>query len=219
MGHPSYFVDKKFSTQKFEYDAIVFDLGNVLINYTFARTFEKWAELTGYSSDFFQKKYKFDSFLYEYEIGKLSSEDYFSYLTQLFCIDWNFSIFEQGWNNIHLGVPKGILPLLENLEKKYSLYILSNTNILHASYWKSQFPQITRFFTQIFCSHELHCHKPEPVIYQKVLEQIRCDPDKILFFDDVPKNVLGAQKIGIEAYTVKNPSEIREILVKKTILP
>ncbi|WP_371805542.1 HAD family hydrolase [Candidatus Lokiarchaeum ossiferum] len=211
-------MDKKTSNLKLPYDAIVFDLGNVLINYTFTRTFEKWADLTEYSFDFFQKNYKFDSVLYDYEIGKLSSMEYFTYLTEVLGIEWDFSVFKLGWNNIHLGIPNGILPILEQLESKYPLYILSNTNALHASHWKSHFTQITRFFNQIFCSHEMKCHKPESKIYSKLINQIDCEPARILFFDDVPNNVIGAQNIGIDAYLVKNPSEIYQILIKKSIL-
>ena len=99
-------------------DAILFDLGNVLINYTFARTFEKWAELTPHSLRFFQSKFQFDQKLFEYEVGSISSEEYFAYLTALFEIDWKFEIFEQGWNNIHIGVPDGI-PVCQNRAYHY----------------------------------------------------------------------------------------------------
>jgi len=199
------------------YKAIVFDIGNVLVNFNFNRTFEKWAELTEYSYDFFHSRFQFDQNLYAYEIGQISSREYFNYLTNHFQIDWTFNIFKEGWNYCLIGIPDGIFPILDQIMRKYPLYILSNTNDLHTSYRKLHYSNLFKYFTDRFLSHNLNHHKPEPEIYKKMLGLIQCIPEQVIFFDDVQENVKSARILGIKAFQVKNPLEIQQILIKLDI--
>jgi glucose-1-phosphatase len=191
-----------------KYQAILFDLGNVLLNYSFDLTFQKWAELTSYTPEYFKNHFQFDGKLLEYEKGHITSMVYFHYVTIMLEIKWTYEIFKTGWNAIHIGIPDGIYALLENLKSNYKLYILSNTNELHADFWKSHFSPLLRHFEGIYCSHELHAHKPEPEIFQMVSHLIKIPLEQLLFIDDMPENVSGAKKIGLDAILATSPSQL-----------
>lgn len=41
--------------------------------------------------------------------------------------------------------------------------------------------------------------KPDPRGYRRVLDGLRLDPGQVLFVDDQPVNVAGAEKVGMQA--------------------
>ena len=199
------------------YQAILFDWGNVILDFSYDLTFKKWAELTPFDYNFFRTHFKFDKKLVEYEKGEISSQEYFNYITELLDISWNFETFESGWNSIYIGINSQIVALLKRLKQKYKLYLLTNTNELHANCWKKKYPDILNYFDGIFCSHELHSHKPEPKIYKDVLKKIDIDPKYVLFVDDNKENVLGAKQVGIDGVVAKSAEQIINEMEKLSI--
>ncbi|MDR1597240.1 MAG: HAD family phosphatase [Treponema sp.] len=60
--------------------------------------------------------------------------------------------------------------------------------------------------------------KPEREIYQVLIDALGCAPGEIVFFDDIPVNVEGAQNLGIRAYLWENAGAARGILAGLGIL-
>ena len=50
-----------------------------------------------------------------------------------------------------------------------------------------------------YYSHELGLRKPDPHIYQKVIDLQNLNPAKTIFFDDRLENITAAQDSGIQA--------------------
>ena len=199
------------------YQAILFDFGNVILDFSYDLTFKKWAELTSFDYNFFRTHFKFDKKLVEFEKGDISSQDYFNYITKLLDISWDFETFESGWNCIYIGIDSQMTSLLKRLKQKYKLYLLTNTNELHANCWKKKYPDILINFNGIFCSHELHSHKPEPEIYEDVLKIIDIDPKYVLFVDDNKENILGAKQVGIDGIVAISAEQIINEMEKLSI--
>lgn len=191
-----------------KYQAILFDWGNVILDFSYDLTFEKWVDLTSFDYNFFKSHFKFDSKLLEYEKGEISSQEYFNYITKLLNISWNFESFERGWNNIYIGINSQIAFLLKRLKKNYKLYLLTNTNELHANCWKKNYLDILNLYDGIFSSYKLHSHKPEPKIYKDVLKEIDIDPKYVLFVDDNKENILGAKNVGIDGILAISAEQI-----------
>ena len=190
------------------YTTILFDWGNVILNFSYDLTFKKWAEITLYDYKFFKTHFKFDKKMVEYEKGNISSQEYFKHVKQLLNISWSFETFSRGWNSIYIGINGKIIPLLKRLKKNYKLYLLTNTNELHTKCWKKKYSDILDSFEGIFCSHELHSHKPEPKIFEDVLKEINIDPKYVLFVDDNKENVLSAKKAGIDGIVAFSAEQI-----------
>ena len=190
------------------YTTILFDWGNVILNFSYDLTFKKWAELTPYDYNYFRTHFKFDNQMVEYEKGNISSQEYFKHVKQMLDISWSFETFEIGWNSIYIEINDKIISLLKRLKKNYKLYLLTNTNELHSNCWKKKYSDILESFEGIFCSHELHSHKPEPKIYEDVLKEIDIDPKYVLFVDDNEENILGAKRVGIDGIIAISTEQI-----------
>ena len=70
-----------------------------------------------------------------------------------------------------------------------------------------------RNFWQLFdgevLSCEVHMLKPQPEIYQALLEKYDLNPEECIFIDDNQKNVDAASKLGITAITMtKDPADL-----------
>jgi putative hydrolase of the HAD superfamily len=60
--------------------------------------------------------------------------------------------------------------------------------------------------------------KPERKIYQLLISALDCAPEEIVFFDDIPVNVEGAQESGITAYLWKDAEIAQGILKSLDVL-
>ena len=60
------------------------------------------------------------------------------------------------------------------------------------------------------CEHGII--KPDPAIYDLCLQQLNCEPQRVLFFDDRPRNVEAAQTLGIEAYVFESDEHAAAIV-------
>lgn len=101
--------------------------------------------------------------------------------------------------------------MLEQLRSKYTLSLLSNTNAYH---WEMLTKRNTflPLLHNPFTSLDFGVMKPDPLIYEKLIEKLNCQPEEILFFDDGLMNVEAARKLGINAERVFSPADIKQVL-------
>ena len=190
--------------------AVIFDLGNVLLNYNAkksARRFSKACKvpMTKVWEHFFTSPTE-----KAYTRGQITCEAFYQHAKESLKVPVDFQTFKHYWNEIFTE-NKGMDSLLAKLKKKYSLYLISNTNKLHFDHIKESF-KILRHFKKTFPSHEMGCRKPEPEIYKKVLKRIKMKPQETVFVDDMPKFVEGAQAVGMHAVQFSSkPQLVREL--------
>jgi putative hydrolase of the HAD superfamily len=76
---------------------------------------------------------------------------------------------------------------------------------------RNRFPWLDDFELQIWsCEHGVI--KPDAAIYKLCLEALGCEPQRVLFFDDRPRNVEGARQAGMEAHVFESAEQAREIV-------
>ena len=192
--------------------AILFDLGNVLLNYDAVKAANRFAKackvprLKVWLHFFTSPTEK------AYTRGKISSYEFYRHARQALKFPVNYQTFKRYWNDI-FWENEGMESLLIRLKKKYPLYLISNTNALHFNHIKKEF-QILRHFKKTFPSHEVGHRKPEPEIYQKVLRKIKLEPQETVFIDDVQKFVDGARKVGMHAIRFRSKKQLMNSLEK-----
>ena len=117
--------------------------------------------------------------------------------------------------------PVGLFPgaheLLQRLRGDYRLAILTNTNELHYPRFAGEF-RLMEHTEYIFASHQLALAKPEPAIYQHVINTLETDPARILFLDDNRDNVAAAQELGIEAHHIEGFDKLEQFLGAQGII-
>ncbi|MCP4146482.1 MAG: HAD family phosphatase, partial [bacterium] len=120
--------------------------------------------------------------------------------------------FEEGWNTLFGPLVPGIEELLIRLKKNYRLVALSNTNKIHAQFWKNKYARILPHFERVFCSNEIKARKPEKRAYQIVLNYLELKPGDVIFLDDMEENIEGAEGMRIQSIRVKTiPQVIQDL--------
>ena len=189
--------------------AIIFDLGNVIINISFERVLKKWSKITGLPIESIIHNFQFDDEYKLFEKGQISIEKYIKHVSMLLQYQFDYDTFKLGWNDIFIGVSDNITTVLKKLHKKYRLIALTNTNILHTQEWKvRKYESVLKYFDSVFCSHEIGYRKPEKEAFNFVLKNIKENPKDIIFIDDDEENIYSAKLLGIKSILAKSTEEI-----------
>lgn len=195
---------------------IIFDMGNVLLNYDAKKAAERFSKACKVPVMKIWVHFFTSQIEKAYTRGEISSEQFYHYSKEALRAPIGFETFKFYWNDIFTE-NHGMEDLLNRLERKYPLYLLSNTNEMHFSFIREKFPHIFRHFTIAFASHELGCRKPDRKIFEKVLGQIGSKAEETVFIDDAPKFVEGARKVGIHAICFKSKEQLVKDLKKRGV--
>lgn len=99
---------------------------------------------------------------------------------------------------------KGLDNLIKKLSSKSELYILSNSNNLHVERVLKHLG-LFDYFIKIFTTENFNFQrKPNQVVYEKILKELRISPPKLLNFDDSYLNLEIANDYGIRTILVSN---------------
>jgi glucose-1-phosphatase len=188
-----------------KFDAIIFDLGGVIINLDIDRCYRAFEEKSNLLSSVEEEFKAHLGFFQDYERGLINDREFRSGLRQHFGIQGTDEEIDLAWKAMLLDIPADRIDLIRELGKKYRLFILSNTCQIHVNYFENEFAEangaqgIWDLFERVYYSHETGFRKPQPEIYQKVLQENNLDPQRTVFIDDNFKNVESAKKLGIIA--------------------
>ena len=121
------------------------------------------------------------------------------------------------WLGFLKEVPVERLHYLLELKKHYHVCLLSNTNpfmmsFTRSSKFSSYGKPISFYFDTLFCSYEMKAYKPDSEIFIKALDTDKMIADETLFLDDSMKNIVAAQRLGIQTLYVKTNEDWRDRL-------
>jgi len=102
------------------------------------------------------------------------------------------------WMNSKIGEMPAV-PLLDELQKKYEVWVISNTTEAHIKSLQSQFVFLNSF-NGIITSERAGTHKPNPSIFNFALSEANTDVASSLFIDDSHTNTESAKNIGIVSH-------------------
>ncbi len=200
-------------------EVVLFDLGNVILPFNHYQIAEKLSLFTK-NEDFLDPK-KIFSYLFDfekgavngYEVGKVSSLEFFQSVKEFLGLSISFEEFKPIWNDI-FWENEDVSDIIRSLKGKKRLGLLSNTNPLHFEYILSKFP-IVRVFDRWILSHETGSKKPAIGIFQKAMEWASVRPEQVLFIDDMENHVKAGGSLGIQGILFKSAGQLREKLSVK----
>lgn len=195
----------------------IFDLGKVIVNFDHSRIVSRIEQFCDFSGVEIHQNIFANSAISEYEIGKLSSVEFFEQLRQSFNLQMSFDDFDSAWNCTFEIEPILSENLIKSLAAKYRLLILSDTNELHFRYIKANFP-ILKYFDDFVLSYEVGVAKPSPEIFKIAVEKANCSPAECFFTDDREINVAGAKSVGINAVQFVSSAQFEDFLQKQGLI-
>ena len=192
--------------------AILFDLGNVLIDIDFYRCARFWSDRSGIPVDTLVARFRIDRAYRDFERGRIAASEYYQALRRMLGIDLPDDTMREGWNAIIRGEKPGVRNCLEKLAHRYPLYVLTNTNPEHEPVWRDAHRDLLANFRGVFVSSQMGLRKPEAEVYRQAARAIGRPCEHILFFDDVEENVTGAQNCGMHAIHVADEHTLPSML-------
>lgn len=201
-------------------NAVILDLGGVLLNLDFQKTEDAFMKLgISHFSQLFSQQHATQLFT-DLETGKVSPEDFIQALKRESGKDLTDQQIMDAWNAMLLDFPPERITLLKRLKQDYPLFLLSNTNAIHVPAFNQklkeayEIPSLDKLFNKAYYSHLIKERKPDLAAYEAVIQENNLNPAATLFVDDNRENIEGAGKAGLYAVQLKAPQSITELIEK-----
>jgi len=193
-------------------DALLFDLGRVVLKIDFEKALACWAGHAGCEPAAIAARFVRDESYQHHERGTISDEAYFDSLRAALGIAITHDQFLEGWNAIFAGEMDGIAPLLERAAKHLPLYVYSNTNRPHVAHFTKIHAHTLKPFRELYYSSTIGHRKPDAAGFDHVVKAIGVPASRIVFFDDIAENVEGARACGLKAVHVGSSRDVADAL-------
>jgi putative hydrolase of the HAD superfamily len=199
-----------------KFKAVIFDFGNVIINIEFQRIYQTLSKLTSKPIAYIEKRITEEQIFRRYESGQFTDEEFREIIRQTLCFALSDKEVDTAWNAILLDIPIERIDLINNIRKKYPVYLLSNTNNIHISASNNYLNEahgiknLDVLFDKLYLSYEMGMWKPDTEIYYEVLRSINLEPNEVIFFDDNLQNIESAKAIGMQTILVEPTTSIVE---------
>lgn len=200
-----------------EISNIIFDLGGVIMDIDVKHTLRAFEKLGldsieemfghGFASSFFS----------DHEAGRIGDEEFVSEIKKMLTGEVSDEEVIEAWNALLLRFPEDRIQLLQDLKKKYRIFLFSNTNAIHYQKFSEMFRQhfpgtLEDLFEKAYYSHSLGHRKPNTEGFDIIVRENNLDPRKTLFVDDALINVEGAIKAGLKGLYLPPGIFITDIL-------
>ena len=181
-----------------KYSVIVFDLGNVLINFDYNIAVSKFNKIEPGLGQQFIAYHKNNYHIHrEFEKGNISEAEFVDFALK----GVNHKVKPDTFAKIYSDIftpNNDIISLLSILKEKYKLVLLSNTDPLHKKFgWEGY--DFLSYFDHKVLSFEVGSVKPEVKIYKTVEEFSKAKPEEHLYIDDIAEYTEAAKKLGWDA--------------------
>ena len=189
-------------------ELILFDLGGVLVELRGRPIPRDWLPddiRFDYSDWFFSETAK------SFEKGLIDAQTFAKSIKEDLSIEVSPENIIQHFTAWPVGLFPGAHELLQSINSRFRLAVLSNTNELHWPRITSEF-MIAHYFEKIFASHLLNMAKPELDIFEHVIGELNVKPDRILFLDDNLNNIEAARNLGICGIQVSGIQQTQKVL-------
>jgi HAD superfamily hydrolase (TIGR01509 family) len=190
-------------------DLVIFDLGRVLLDYDWRTALAGVVQDTGLAPDVLHDRLFHEAPFYAFERGDISPEEFHAAVERVLETPLQYGRFMELWNSIFSAEIEPTATLARALERRGRprVALLSNTNITHIEHVRKKF-KILGDFKHVFLSYELRARKPEPPSYLKVLEALHAKPEHTVFVDDMERNIVAAEKLGIRGVLASSPEAV-----------
>jgi len=164
----------------------IFDMDDVLYDYDWRVRMAGMSELTGYTIAELRARWWHDT-------GEWAAE----------------AIDEHEWVRIRAGAMTPFPDSLAAVRRASQLgqvTLLTNNGPLAAKHLRTLAPELVDLFgDHLFTSSDYGARKPDPAVFERVLESYGVEASRAFFADDLAINVEGAASVGITTYRFGTP--------------
>jgi putative hydrolase of the HAD superfamily len=192
--------------------ALLLDLGNVVLQVDFRRTFRYWATAANVDVKQLYERWQLDDAYEQHEVGSIDFATYVQALGARLGISLPMHDWLAGWNNLFVGPYAQVQDRLPAVSQEIPLFAFTNTNPTHHEAWSQRYPEAFRHFRNVYVSSDIGHRKPNVSAYHHVAADMGYAPHEIVFVDDTEENVTGALAAGMDARWVRSEADVVAVL-------
>ncbi|HTO81817.1 MAG TPA: HAD family phosphatase [Methylomirabilota bacterium] len=192
---------------------VVFDLGNVLVEWNPRRLYEQLIPDPDALERFFSTVVTND-WIRAQDAGRSFADGIAVLSAEFPHYDAEIRAFWERWEEMVPGPIHGTVEILSELKRRGTpLYALTNWSAETFPIARPRFPFFD-WFDGIVVSGEVRLVKPDARIYRHLLDQFGLQAADCVFIDDSPANVAGAEAVGITGLRFTSPEKLRRDLAE-----
>lgn len=175
---------------------VISDLGNVILYFDNGIFFKKITAYCDHSEEQIRELARLHfELVVRFDSGKISPHEFYASTVERLGARISEKEFFSAYCDV-FSLNSPVLKTLKKVKGRYSLVLLSNTDVRRFSFIKKRFPEIL-IFDHFVLSFEIGILKPDPLIYMAALEMAGARADESIFIDNLEENVRGAEVVGI----------------------
>ncbi len=198
-------------------EAIIFDLGKVLVDFDYSIAAQKVAARSSKSPQDLHAFLGSSPLLVEYESGRLTRQTFYDAISGAIGFRGDLAEFGGYFADIFTEMPGTIALHAELRRRGFQTYIFSNTNDLAIEHIRRDFPFFANFDGYIF-SYEVGGLKPQPEIYAAMEAMTGKRGADLIYIDDRAENIEAGRARGWRAILHESPEKTRQALIGFGIL-
>lgn len=191
--------------------AVIFDIGNVLLDWDARRVYRPLGMSDDEIAAFFERV-SFADWNLEQDRGRTFA-DGIEALASDFPDDRDLiRRYDSHWIESISGPIQGTVDILNALvDQGVPIHAITNFSAEKFPGEVERWPFLRQFGVTVVSGEE-KLIKPDPAIYHTLLERAGLDAHQVVFIDDSAKNIDGARAVGMHAIHFTSPSDLREAL-------
>jgi 2-haloacid dehalogenase len=199
-------------------DTVIFDLGAVLIDwnprYLYRKLFDEESEMEHFLQNICSPEWN-----NQQDAGRSWAEATDLLIAAHPSYQQQIQAYWKRWPEMLNGPIEGTVSILKRLDEQNKHRLLALTN-WSAETWPFAWEQydFLQIFENILVSGAEKIKKPDPRIYQLLIEKFEVVPEKSVFIDDSLKNVIAAREQGIQAIHFTSPEKLERELMEMGVL-
>lgn len=199
-------------------DTLIFDLGGVLIDWNPEYLYRKLFTDEAAMKDFLATVCTPD-WNEEQDGGRSLQEGTELLVKQFPQQEANIRAFYGRWEEMLGGAIEGTVELFKQLKEsgRYKIYALTNWSAETFTIALQRY-EFLSWFDGIVVSGTEKMRKPDAAFYRLLLERYQVNPHQALFIDDNYRNILAAQRLGIQTVHFTGADELQQQLYAHQLL-
>jgi 2-haloacid dehalogenase len=198
--------------------AIIFDFGGVLIDWDPRNLYQNYFPQQPHAMEGFLAEIDFYKWNEQQDKGRSFAEGIAELSAQFPRHAHLIQTYFDSWEDSIIGPISGSVEILRRLKQNgYSLYGLSN--------WSAEtYPRVRHaypffdWFDDVILSGVVKLNKPDPAIFELLLNKIGCQALECVLIDDSPVNIDTANKLGFVTVHFASPEQLETELRRLNLL-
>ena len=192
-------------------EALLFDLGKVLINFNFETVVKALHASSSISRDQFEAVLWDKIWVPRYERGEISTKEFHRHLCETASLKMTLPEFCATWSSVFLPGTLVSEELLTNLKRRYPLILISNTNEAHVEFIREKY-RVLDYFDHLIFSYKVGSLKPATKIFEHAIAASGRPAEALFLTDDREENIVAATGFGIHAHRFVSETKLVEAL-------